>query len=806
MMRAFSPRAGTLPTPPHGGPRVPRSILAVLCAALILPVIVVGVARAATPAIEDVAAVAEAYGLTCDDPDDLGDGYMHLACMREADSDETNIDLSVTYNVAGGTDGAGARATAATYATPPADWPDLATDVALLFCEDSGASVGPALATDESRSELAGCVIQTETDGFTRTGDVTAAHPGTPGPTGDWTPGGVSTYEGTWTLSAYANDSEFDDPEFALGATLPGSVTIDCTLSDDYCGFETVRDGEEWSVGSLEKIADGELRFVTETELANCADGQIMRTTQEATFGPTAANVTVERVAEPRTCDDGDGTLYVTDTTWTFDGLLVDHVPAPQPADLTGYLASYGLDCTDVDAVSTCRLALTDEDGLDATYEVTTRLDDSGVILAVDALVTSLDASMPSDALSFLRGVAERAPVDDPEDLVAWFDAAVAEGAEPYAAGVWSATWADDEVPPGRTLALMIARTEARPVPPPSDAPAPAPPVEGPTSTKPSFGDSVPTMGEVSADPIVLLQSAALAVLLVFLMPFPGQLFNSTLEAHEDEVRRWIRLDRIGSAIGSIGAFWASWPGVALFTLLAAVLYGFLDPGFGLNLGSLATFLGMLLGIVLVTAAFAVPAVMAHRRIGDRWTLKVVPVSLLIGVACVLLSRLTGFQPGYLYGLLIGLAFARELSAADEGRATAVSAAAMLVVAFAAWLALGGVPVGDGFGVTVLRTTLAALMVAGLEGVVFGLLPMRFLPGEPLYAWNRVLWAGLLGVGAFAFFHILINPASGYLSDTSRTPLLTTVGLLLGFSLVSVAFWAWFRFRREPPTEEAAAT
>jgi hypothetical protein len=165
----------------------------------------------------------------------------------------------------------------------------------------------------------------------------------------------------------------------------------------------------------------------------------------------------------------------------------------------------------------------------------------------------------------------------------------------------------------------------------------------------------------------------------------------------------------------------------------------------------------------------------------------------------VVISRLTGFQPGYLYGLLIGLAFAHELSAVEEGRATAAAAGVMLVAAGVAWLALGAMPAGDAsFGATVLRTALAAITVAGLEGVVFGLLPFRFLPGEPLYGWNRVLWGLLLGVGAFAFLHILVNPASGYLADTSRTPLLTVVALLLGFSIVSVAFWAWFRFRAPP--------
>jgi hypothetical protein len=352
----------------------------------------------------------------------------------------------------------------------------------------------------------------------------------------------------------------------------------------------------------------------------------------------------------------------------------------------------------------------------------------------------------------------------------------------------------------------------AEPDPEPEPEPEPAP-IEsdggasggGPVTERP-FAASVPAPGQVSTDPIVLLQSAALAALLVFLMPFPSQLFNSTLETHEDEVKRWLRLDRLGGVAGGIGAFWASWPGVALFTLLAALLYGFLDPGFGFDVGSLATFLGMLLGIVLVTAAFAIPTVLAHRRLADRPSLKVVPLSLLIGVVCVLLSRLTSFQPGYLYGLLIGLAFARELSQADEGRATAVGALLMLAVAFVSWIGLGALPDGAGFGLVAGRTALAALMVAGLEGVVFGLLPMRFLPGESLYGWNRVVWAALLGIGAFAFFHILINPASGYLSDTSRTPLLTVLGLLIGFSIVSVAFWGWFRFRSTDSDPDRATT
>lgn len=371
-----------------------------------------------------------------------------------------------------------------------------------------------------------------------------------------------------------------------------------------------------------------------------------------------------------------------------------------------------------------------------------------------------------------------------------------------------------------RAWAIELARlalahmTPATPtvVATPVGVPAPAAPpsaasvaVPGPAErTSPqastTFADSVPSPAAVSSDPIILLQSAVLALLLVVLMPFPGQLFNSTLEAHEDEVRHWFRLDR-GRPAQASGRFWGSWPGVVAFLLLATLLYALLDPTFGLTVRSLPTFIGMLAGIVVVTLVFALPSWVAHRRSHDAARLKVVPISLLIGVACVLISRLVGFQPGYLYGLLMGLTFARELSTTDEGRAAAMGAALMLVVSLVAWLGLGALTASSepDFGLTVLRTVLAALMVAGLEGAVFGLLPMRFLPGLAVYEWHRGLWALLLGLGAFAFFHILVNPASGYLSDGSRTPLLTSLGLLFGFGLVSIAFWANFRLRHDEP-------
>jgi hypothetical protein len=259
-------------------------------------------------------------------------------------------------------------------------------------------------------------------------------------------------------------------------------------------------------------------------------------------------------------------------------------------------------------------------------------------------------------------------------------------------------------------------------------------------------------------------------------------------------VRRWFRLDKLQKAAGRASGFWDSFVGILLFVLLSAVIYALLDPRVGLDARSAATIVGLAIGIVVTTVMASAPSLLDALRNHGKWRLRALPATLIVGLACVLISRLTGFLPGYLYGVILGFVFARELSHAEQGRANGIAAALLLAMSLVAWflLALIG-PNPDGFVATLLATTLTTLLVAGLEAVVFGLLPFRFLPGEPLHATNRLLWAALLLVGAFCFFHILINPVSGYLSSSARTPLLTIVTLFVAFGLVSVAFWAYFR-------------
>jgi hypothetical protein len=247
---------------------------------------------------------------------------------------------------------------------------------------------------------------------------------------------------------------------------------------------------------------------------------------------------------------------------------------------------------------------------------------------------------------------------------------------------------------------------------------------------------------------------------------------------------------------------------LAIALVITALISSFLSPSLGFNEASLATVLGFLVALVVVLVSFEVPGLIEHRRVtGEIGRLKVLPWALVVAAIFVLISRLAALQPGYLWGIVLGVVFIRTDTAADEGREEAAGALWTLIVAILAWLALGWVRAAEGTDATFFniaaQTALAAIIVSGLEAVAFGLMPFRFMPGVAIYRWNRLVWAALFGASLFAFFHILIGPTSGYLSSLSAPAWLAALGVFAAFGAFTVLFWAWFRFRPPPAGEQS---
>ena len=385
--------------------------------------------------------------------------------------------------------------------------------------------------------------------------------------------------------------------------------------------------------------------------------------------------------------------------------------------------------------------------------------------------------------------------------------------------------------PPGAAVLPLPSPSPSPSVPPapvtpvPSPSPSPSPSVApslvpGATPTPPQappppgWAASVTgPSGSILADPGALLGALLLGTLVAFILPFPGTIFGKTAEANHDAIADFIRRRR--SALASLpgahvagrllGRAASGRAGLWIFVLLSALVYGFLDPAFGPTAAALPVFFGILAGLGIVTVSFDLPLRIVHRRIdGDGGFLKPLWWTLPVGIGCVLLSRAAGMQPGYLYGLIASATFLAAIPPRVEGRALWIGAAWLLVVGLAAWVGLDLVRATELAGAprTVLETALAAIVVGAVESLAIGLLPLRFLPGGLVFAWSRPAWIAAFAVGATAYLVILVNPASGYLADTSRTPLLIAVAFLGGFAILSLAFWAWFRFR--PAAGDAA--
>ena len=162
-------------------------------------------------------------------------------------------------------------------------------------------------------------------------------------------------------------------------------------------------------------------------------------------------------------------------------------------------------------------------------------------------------------------------------------------------------------------------------------------------------------------------------------------------------------------------------------------------------------------------------------------------------------SRLSDFQPGYLYGCVCGFTFLHELERDDDGRLALVGTVVTLAVAFAAWFAWlplehGIATAGD---LAVLATNiLGAVFVAALVGSVIALVPLGFLTGGKLMRWNRPVWVVTFAVACFCMVAVMLNPASAS-THTGSAHVWTAVTLFLVFGAGSLGFHRWaLRLRR----------
>jgi hypothetical protein len=330
---------------------------------------------------------------------------------------------------------------------------------------------------------------------------------------------------------------------------------------------------------------------------------------------------------------------------------------------------------------------------------------------------------------------------------------------------------------------------------------------------------------------------ATITIGMALFLTFPSNLFNSTFQENYADIvawwEKWTALlfpvglrrtlkDGVGKvkstvvrALGlsgrSAGKKLEREKATFVAVMLVGTLFGtLLDPSFGPNFRTVLSFVAILVAMVagVALSGFVTGSYHRARKHGKvPYKFEALPVGLLIAAVCVFISRVTGFSPGYLYGVICGVTFTRELGAREEGHVIALGAWVRVVLAIVAWLAWAALTdnatkPGSFFGIVLVDDFLASLFVSGLVSTVISLFPLRFLPGHKLQAWHKGAWAATFGISLFVLVQVLLRPHSTS-KGPSHAPLVTTILLFVLFALGSVVFREHYARKRR--REEALA-
>jgi hypothetical protein len=321
----------------------------------------------------------------------------------------------------------------------------------------------------------------------------------------------------------------------------------------------------------------------------------------------------------------------------------------------------------------------------------------------------------------------------------------------------------------------------------------------------------------------------AITIVIILFIAFPANIFNQTLSENYAEIQlmkknAWKKVRKTlglpeekaaGTAPTSETTTPAGpvdttteMPGLAsrrwfIGTLaIGAIFGGFLDPNFGFNGHSVESFVSTMLAFAIgaVLSWFIAKTFRQMHKYPTNTYLKALPIGLAVAFGCVIVSRLTHFEPGYLYGVVVSISFVASMKDQHNNHLIVISTASTLSVALIAWmfwipinhLALEG---GGNFIETILDDVLGSIFIGGLIGSVIGLLPLEGLPGGSLVKWRRDVWVGVFFVALFLLISVELRPSSGP-THPGGAPIFTAIVLFLAFGALSFGARAYFKQRK----------
>ncbi len=413
----------------------------------------------------------------------------------------------------------------------------------------------------------------------------------------------------------------------------------------------------------------------------------------------------------------------------------------------------------------------------------------SGVIPG-GGVFASIKATLNADRVTIITTYNQFAP-----GYVATFTGTLAAGGS-----TMSGSWVSNQGQAGTWTATLVSSASGSPPPVPTKGVSLS---SGHRSTIAAalvpFDKAFPLTGRTFVN-------AALTLVAMMLITFPAQLFNKTLDENYDEIKgmvsarlpllvRFRRFVKVQAAREGTKA-----PFVTVM-LLGSVIGGLNDPSFGVTVKSLETFVAVILAFLasMSISARVTYLYRRHKNLGTEWNLHALPAGLLLAFVCMLVSRLTNFEPGYLYGVIAGVAFTTEVGARDQGKDIALTSLLVLVVATISWAIWTPVSHMAAHShpdplVLIADTFFGGLFVSGIVGSAISLFPLEFLPGRALARWHKGVWAAIFAVAMFLLIQVMLLPPARS-SRLGDAPFVTTIVLFVVFGGLSVAFNRYFAAR-----------
>jgi hypothetical protein len=356
---------------------------------------------------------------------------------------------------------------------------------------------------------------------------------------------------------------------------------------------------------------------------------------------------------------------------------------------------------------------------------------------------------------------------------------------------------------------------------------APNPPGEEPETLRSAFAASVGDPAALKLDPEVVLTNLLLTIFVILFVAVCSYIFNSTIDENRPTIVAWrqkvsgwlwpvttplLAVDR--SLKGAVAnARLTTFARVATVLVLSAVIYGFLDPNFGLNAASVLLFFGMLIGLGIATyLAEGGSTFLAVRRYKAASSVRLLGAGIVVAIACVLASRLIDFRPGFVFGFIASSVILSPIVLSKKAAAelVVIPAVLTLIVAMLAWTALTPIRTAtalDSAPIPVLlETILAILFIGGLEAVAFSLLPLSFMDGVTVWRWNKIVWVVLFGTSVFLFWQLVINREGKYLEAFRQSSVLVCIALVVVYGGLTLLTWGYFRWRKYRENQREAAT